>query len=99
MLQLAFGLDALSSGLITFAGVPQTACPLTLNHSVLFKVVDALRVSEGANAGMHKVTGDMTQIAAQIPALFETLSGMNMADLLGKVKTLGNGVSGTKTKV
>jgi flotillin len=38
---------------------------------------------------MHKITGDMTEIAAQIPALFETLSGMKMSELLGKVKTIG----------
>ncbi len=42
-----------------------------------------------ASAGMHKITGDMTEIAAQIPALFETLSGMKMSELLGKVKTIG----------
>jgi flotillin len=35
---------------------------------------------------LNKVTGDMTKIAAQIPALFETLSGMQMSDLLGKVR-------------
>jgi flotillin len=35
---------------------------------------------------MSRITGDMTKIAAQIPALFETLSGMQMSELLGKVK-------------
>jgi flotillin len=39
---------------------------------------------------MHKITGDITQMAAQIPALFETLSGMQMSELLGKVKTIGS---------
>ena len=39
---------------------------------------------------MSKVTGDMTKIAAQIPALFETLSGMQMSDLLGKVRSIGD---------
>jgi flotillin len=29
-------------------------------------------------------------MAAQIPALFETLSGMKMSDLLAKVKLLGD---------
>ena len=38
---------------------------------------------------MHKITGDITQMAAQIPALFESLSGMQMSELLGKVKTIG----------
>ena len=43
----------------------------------------------GDNTGMNKLTGDMTAIAAQVPALFEALSGMRMSDLMGKVKALG----------
>ena len=39
---------------------------------------------------MNKVTGDMAQMAAQIPALFETLSGMKMSDLLRKVRQIGD---------
>ena len=38
---------------------------------------------------MNKVTGDITKMAAQIPALFETLSGMQMSDLLSKVRPIG----------
>jgi flotillin len=30
-------------------------------------------------------------MAAQIPALFETLSGMQMSELFSKVKTIGDG--------
>ena len=44
----------------------------------------------GDSAGMHKVTGDLTAMAAQIPALFETLSGMHMSELLSKVKSIGD---------
>ncbi|MDZ4797467.1 MAG: SPFH domain-containing protein [Bryobacteraceae bacterium] len=44
----------------------------------------------GETTGMHKVTGDLTQIAAQIPALFESLSGMSMAEVLGKVRPIGD---------
>jgi flotillin len=36
------------------------------------------------------ITGDITQMAAQIPALFETLSGMKISDLLSKVRCLGD---------
>jgi flotillin len=39
---------------------------------------------------MNKITGDITKIAAQVPALFETLSGMSMTDLLSKVRILGD---------
>jgi flotillin len=38
---------------------------------------------------MNKITGDMVSMAAQIPALFETLSGMQMSELLAKIKGIG----------
>jgi flotillin len=44
----------------------------------------------GDTAGMNKVTGDLAKMAAQIPALFETLSGMQMSDLFSKVRTIGD---------
>src|SRR6478736_2365339 len=37
--------------------------------------------NDGA-AGVHKITGDMTKIAAQVPALFEALSGMDIKQLM-----------------
>jgi flotillin len=48
--------------------------------------ITIVSTGDGSAAGMNKITGDMTKIAAQIPALFETLSGMQMSDLLGKVR-------------
>src|SRR5438270_1186501 len=51
--------------------------------------ITIVSTGNGDAAGMHKITGDMAAMAAQIPALFETLSGMKMADLLGKVQTIG----------
>src|SRR5947207_35492 len=43
----------------------------------------------GDAAGLNKITGDLTKMAAQIPALFETLSGMPLNELFAKVKTIG----------
>ena len=52
-------------------------------------------VSTGeGSSGMNKITGDMTKIAAQIPALFETLSGMQMSELLGKVRSMKDTTNG-----
>ncbi len=54
--------------------------------------VDKITIVSTGNAetsGMHKITGDLTQIAAQIPALFESLSGMQMSELFAKVKGIG----------
>ncbi len=42
-----------SIGLVTVAAVPQVACPLTLNHSVLFKIVDDLKTRGGPDAGTN----------------------------------------------
>ena len=40
------------------------------------------------NIGANKLTGEMTKIAAQVPALFEALSGMNLKDLMGNIKAM-----------
>jgi Ca-activated chloride channel family protein len=42
-----------SIGVVTISAVPQTVCPLTLNHSVLFKVVDDLKPKGGPDAGTN----------------------------------------------
>ena len=52
--------------------------------------ITVVSTGNGNSAGMHKITGDIAQMAAQVPALFEALSGMKMSDLLGKVRTLGD---------
>jgi flotillin len=44
----------------------------------------------GDAAGLNKVTGDITKMAAQIPALFETLSGMPLSELFAKVRLIGD---------
>jgi flotillin len=50
--------------------------------------ITVVSTGNGDTAGLNKITGDMTQMAAQVPALFETLSGMKISDLLGKVKAI-----------
>jgi flotillin len=52
--------------------------------------ITVVSTGNGSSAGMHKITGDITEMAAQIPALFETLSGMPMADLFSKIRTIGD---------
>jgi len=54
----------------------------------LSKVEKITIVSTGNDgaSGMHKITGDMTKIAAQVPALFEALSGMDIKQLMSNVQ-------------
>jgi flotillin len=52
--------------------------------------ITIVSTGNGHSAGMNKITGDMAEMAAQVPALFETLSGMKFGDLLGKVRSIGD---------
>ncbi|MGO9269179.1 MAG: flotillin family protein [Terriglobia bacterium] len=52
--------------------------------------ITIVSTGNGDAAGIHKLTGDMTKIAAQVPALFEALSGMKLSDLLSKVRLIGD---------
>jgi flotillin len=60
--------------------------------------ITIVSTGDGNAAGMNKITGDMTKIAAQIPALFETLSGIPMSELLGKVRAITDRPNGSKAK-
>jgi flotillin len=57
--------------------------------------ITIVSTGDGNAAGAYKITGDLAAIAAQVPALFESLSGMQMSDLLSKVKMIGS-TEGTK---
>jgi flotillin len=52
--------------------------------------ITIVSTGNGDSAGMSKVTGDITKMAAQIPALFETLSGMPLNELFAKVRMIGD---------
>jgi flotillin len=53
--------------------------------------VDRITVISTGNdgaAGVNKITGDMTKIAAQVPAIFEELSGMDIKSLMANVQAM-----------
>jgi len=70
-------------------GLPEVVRALASPLANVDKIT-IVSTGDGNSAGMHKVTGDITQMAAQIPALFETLSGMQLSELLGKVRGIGD---------
>ena len=53
--------------------------------------ITVVSTGNGEAAGLSKVTGDLAKMPAQVPALFETLTGMNVSELLGKVRQIGDG--------
>ena len=69
-------------------GLPEVVRALASPLANVDKIT-IVSTGNGDAAGMNKVTGDITKIAAQVPALFEALSGMQMSELLGKIRTIG----------
>ena len=45
----------------------------------------------GDSTGLNRVTGDMSQIVAQVPALLESLTGISVSDLLSRIPEIGAG--------
>jgi flotillin len=71
------------------SGMPAIVAALAAPLSKVDRIT-VVSTGNGTSSGLHKVTGDMTEIAAQVPALFEALSGMQLSDLLSKVRKIGD---------
>lgn len=74
-------------------GLPEIAKAMASPLQNIDKIT-IVSTGDGHAAGMHKITGDMAQMAAQVPALFETLSGMKMSELFNKVRSIGDKTNG-----
>ena len=72
-----------------FTNMPEVVRALASPLANVDKIT-IVSTGNGDSAGMSKITGDITKMAAQVPALFETLSGMPLSELLGKVRQLGD---------
>ena len=72
-----------------FTSLPDVVRALSEPLSKVDKVT-IVSTGNGDAAGAYKLTGDVTKIAAQVPALFEALSGMRISDLLSKVRLIGD---------
>ncbi|HTR25631.1 MAG TPA: SPFH domain-containing protein [Terriglobales bacterium] len=72
-----------------FASMPDVVKALASPLANVDKIT-IVSTGNGDASGMNKITGDITKMAAQVPALFETLSGMPLGELLGKVRQIGD---------
>src|SRR5262249_54204143 len=60
-----------------FTGMPEVVKALASPLANVDKIT-IVSTGNGETAGLNKITGDLTKMAAQVPALFETLSGMKL---------------------
>ncbi len=65
--------------------VGQLATPLSRIDKIT-----VVSTGNGDSAGVNKITGDITKMAAQVPALFEALSGMPLSELMSRVRKIGD---------
>src|ERR1700685_1783992 len=72
-----------------FTSMPEIVRALAAPLANVDKIT-IVSTGNGDASGMNKITGDITKMAAQVPALFETLSGMPLGELLGKVRQIGD---------
>jgi flotillin len=70
------------------SGLPEVVRALAAPLSQVDRIT-IVSTGDGKAAGAHKITGDIAEMAAQVPALFEALSGMKVQDLLSKVRVIG----------
>jgi flotillin len=70
-------------------GLPEVVKAMAAPLASVDKIT-IVSTGNGTSAGASKITGDMAQIAAQVPALFEALSGMQMSDLFSKIRMIGD---------
>ena len=82
-----FNQAAIVDKLIT--GMPEVVKALAAPLANVDKIT-VISTGNGSAAGLNKITGDLTQMAAQVPALFETLSGMPLGELFSKVRMIGD---------
>jgi flotillin len=76
-----------------FTGMPEIVRAMASPLANVDKIT-IVSTGNGDATGMNKITGDLTKMAAQVPALFETLSGMSMTELFSKVRGIGDKPSG-----
>src|ERR1700686_4836787 len=72
-----------------FTSMPEIVKALAAPLANVDKIT-IVSTGNGTEAGMNKITGDITKMAAQVPALFETLSGMPLSELMNKVRLIGD---------
>src|ERR1035437_8666256 len=79
------------------SGLPEIVRALAAPLANVDKIT-IVSTGNGPTAGMNKITSDITEMAAQIPALFETLSGMPVGEMFGKVRTIADKSSKAEEK-
>jgi flotillin len=77
-------------------GLPEVVRAMAepLNKVDKITVVSTGGDGNGASAGVNRVTADVSTMIAQVPALFESLTGVKLGDLMRQVPQIGAALDG-----
>src|SRR6266498_1221040 len=78
-------------------GMPEVVRALAEPLSKVDKITIVSTGNGHDGAGANKIVADMASMIAQVPALFETLSGLRVADLFARVPGIRQAVEQAKT--
>lgn len=70
-------------------GLPEIVRALAAPLANVDKIT-IVSTGDADSAGIHKLTADVTKMAAQAPALFEALSGVSISEMFSKIRQIGD---------
>jgi flotillin len=70
------------------AGFPEVVRAIAEPLSKVDKITVVSTGSGSDSAGVHRITGDIAQMVAQVPALFEALTGKKVSELMDRVRPM-----------
>jgi flotillin len=73
------------------AGFPEVVRAFAEPLSKVDKITVVSTGSGSDSAGVHRITGDIAQMVAQVPALFEALTGKKVSELMDRVRPISAG--------
>jgi flotillin len=68
-------------------GMPEVVRALSQSLSSVDKIT-IVSTGDGRSAGVSALTGAVAKMVAQVPELFETLTGMRVSDLMGRLQSI-----------
>jgi flotillin len=71
-------------------GMPEIVRALSQSLAGVDKIT-VVSTGDGRNPGVSQITGEVAKMVAQVPELFETLTGQKVSDLMGRLRALDSG--------
>jgi flotillin len=68
-------------------GMPEVVRALSQSLAGVDKIT-VVSTGDGRSPGVSQITGEVAKMVAQVPELFETLTGQKVSDLMGRLRTL-----------